>query len=195
MNITTGSRVSKVGWIGLGIASIGFLIVGIVFLIMHRKNEQKQIPSPPTPITPQRHKPSIEEQKQIFAEIFQKALDLGYNTDVSKAIAGQSAHETGRWSSELAQDYQNIFGMKSGGAGKGIQSGEKSGFAVYRTWDDSLNDVDQWMRAKNYPFDQNLNSEQHLQWLKSKQYFTDSLSNYRNSVLSLINELGGIINA
>jgi hypothetical protein len=176
--------------IGLAIAFAGLVLVLIVFLINRIKEKNKLAPIVPKgQIDEVGSVPDEAEQKVIFNEIYNAALKEGFNEQAALAIAGQSAHETGRWSSELALKYWNVFGMKDGGGGANIQNGAVKGFATYPAWESSLMDYAEWCRKKSYPFAENLNTEQHLQWLKSKGYFTDSLANYKKSVLSLINEL------
>ncbi len=193
MSTVTGKKRLNFGWIGLAIAFLGLVIVGIVFLIRRAKENKTSEPEEKTPAGQIEEKStsqlSIDEQKETFSEIANAAHKLGFAENASLAVAGTSAHETGRWKSELAQKYWNIFGMKSGGAGLGIESGNVKGFATYQNWEQSLQDYYEWAKAKGYPFDQDLTPEQHLQWFKSKRYFTDTLENYRKSVLSLINEL------
>jgi flagellum-specific peptidoglycan hydrolase FlgJ len=194
MSTVTGKKRFDFGWIGLGIAFVGLLIVGIIFLVRRLKeNKKMETTEEKTPIGQIVEKTSSElseaEQKETFLEIYNAAKQLGFGESAALAVAGASAHETGRWKSELAQKYWNIFGMKSGGAGLGIESGNVKGYATYQNWEQSLQDYYEWAKAKGYPFSEDLTPEQHLQWFKSKKYFTDTLENYRKSVLSLINEL------
>jgi len=187
---------SRKGWdfglIGLVIAFVGLVVVLIVFLVRKYRERKNQTEShEPYLRIDEETSSNIDKAKQkiIFAQIKESAMQQGFPEQAALAIAGQSAHETGRWKSDLAQMYSNIFGMKDGGAGKGIQSGSASGYATYQAWEQSLIDYTEWCKAKGYPFEEDLNVEQHLQWLKSKKYFEDSLLNYKTSVLSLIKEL------
>lgn len=181
------------GWLGLALALLGLVVVGIVFLVRRYREKKGQNPSGNDNdfVIDEESSSNIDKAKQkvIFSQIAESARSLGFGDDAALAIAGQSAHETGRWKSDLAQMYWNIFGMKDGGAGQNIQSGSARGFATYQNWEQSLQDYYEWCKAKGYPFEENLTVEQHLQWLKSKKYFEDSLANYKTSVLSLINEL------
>jgi flagellum-specific peptidoglycan hydrolase FlgJ len=190
----SGSKRLNFGLIGLVILFIGFLIVLITFLVK-RYQEKRKLQITPEPINPriiiqETDENTIEDQRTTFAEIVKSLVkDYGYNLKVAKAIAGQSAHETGRWKSDLAQKYFNIFGMKSGGGGQNIQTGTAKGFAVYKDYEDSLRDLDAWLVAKGFNKSEDLDAENYLQWIKSKKYFEDTLQNYKTSVLSLINEL------
>ena len=195
MSMETGKKRLNFGFIGLAIAAIGLVIVLVVFLIRRAKEKKKL-----QPITKQTEqgetidessRPTIEQQKQMFRDIMQNAMQFGFGKEAAKAIAAQSAHETGRWSSELFARFNNLFGMKSGGAGANIQTGENSGFATYDDFNGSLLDYCEWCKKNNYPFNDDLNIEQHCQWLKTKKYYEDSFVNYKRSVLSLANELGG----
>lgn len=186
----SGSKGYNFGLIGLAIAFAGLLIALIVFLVKRNREKKKlEVSTPSGQITEREANSTIEEQKETFREIYQAAKALGYNDQVSLAIAGQSAHETGRWKSDLATKYFNIFGMKSGGGGQNIQSGEVKGFATYTDYENSLRDLDAWLMAKGFNKGEDLGIENYLQWIKSKKYFEDTLQNYKTSVLSLINEL------
>lgn len=186
-------KVWDFGLIGLVIAFAGLVVVLIVFLVRkyREKKEVNQSGKPNDFVIDEETISNLDRNKQkvIFSQIVESARSLGFGDDAALAIAGQSAHETGRWKSDLAQMYYNIFGMKDGGGGQGIQNGSARGFATYAAWEQSLQDYYEWCKAKGYPFEENLTVEQHLQWLKSKKYFEDTLANYKTSVLGLINEL------
>lgn len=182
------------GLLGLALAFLGLVVVLIVFLVRkyrEKKANQNLSGQPNDFVIDEASTSDIDKatQKKIFSQIAESARALGFGNEASLAIAGQSCHETGRWKSDLAQMYSNIFGMKDGGAGQGIQGGSANGFATYEAWEQSLQDYFEWCKAKGYPFEENLTVEQHLQWLKSKKYFEDSLLNYKTSILSLIKEL------
>jgi len=180
--------------IGLVVLLSGGLIVLVVFLWM-KNQEKKKLKITDTNGVEIKERPvdvlsDVAEQKAAFREIKKAAIiDYGYLPEVAAAIAGQAAHETGRYKSDLAVKYNNLFGMKSGGGGGGIQSGEKSGFATYDSMEDSLKDLDLWLTAKGFNKSEPMQPENYLQWIKSKRYFEDTLQNYKTSVLSLINEL------
>lgn len=185
----SGSKAYNYGLIGLAIAFTGLVIALIVFLVKRNQQKKKlEITTPQGQIDESKGEWDTTEQKQTFNEIYQAAKQYGYSDNVSLAIAGQSAHETGRWKSDLAQKYFNIFGMKSGGGGQSIQNGEAKGFATYNSFEDSLRDLDAWLTAKGFNKTEDLQVENYLQWIKSKKYFEDTLQNYKTSVLSLINE-------
>jgi flagellum-specific peptidoglycan hydrolase FlgJ len=191
MSTTTGRKPLNFGFIGLGIAAIGLLIVLIVFLI--RRKKAKETVEEMTDIAEVKvsSSPDLATQKQIFAEIKNAALDEGANPNQAAVIAGISALETGRYKSELYVNYHNPFGMKDGGSGQGIQARAVKGFAVYDNWQDAVKDLVAWFAVKGFPINDNLDPEYVLNWLKSKKYFEAPLAQYKNSVLSLINEMEG----
>jgi len=153
---TNTKNSSRKGWdfglIGLVVAFLGLLIVLVVFLVRkYREKKGITVSNPNSKIDVKEVDDSDltqVRQKEIFRDIYESALNLGFNSEASLAIAGQSCHETGRWRSELAQNYNNIFGMKDGGSGEGIQSGVAKWFATYKDWDDSLLDYFKWCKAK-----------------------------------------------
>lgn len=179
---------SRAGWIGLGVLLLGLLTLGIVFLIYRQQQKKKGIATSSDPVTERKEKPSSDGQRETFMQIKDFIINLGFSEEFAATLAAVSCHETGRWASDLANNFNNLFGMKSGGSGKGIQVEEEKGFAVYNNWDDSITDVAEWFKAKGYPVDEEMSSENILQWMKSKKYFEDSLANYKKAVLSLKNE-------
>lgn len=189
MSTQTSKRGLDFGLIGLVTVFAGLVVLLIVYLVRRQKEKNKLKAPEQTEITEATTKPTQAEQKMIFNQIVEAAKTYGFTDEQAKTIAGVSAHETGRWSSHLALVDNNIFGMKNGGAGKGIQNGVDKGYATYASWEDSLQDYVELLKARNYPFEEKLTAEQHLQWMKSKKYFEDSLQNYKNGVLSLSNEL------
>lgn len=181
---------SRFGWIGLGVLFLGLVTLGVVFLIYRNKAKKGTSQNNDDLVTERKTKPNNELQKQTFAQISNYIIDLGFAPEFAKTLAAVSAHETGRWSSKLANQDNNIFGMKSGGSGQNIQVGEDEGYAVYNNWEDCIEDVCAWFKAKGYPIeDTTMNTDNILQWMKTKKYFEDSLANYKKAVLSLKNEL------
>lgn len=181
---------SRAGWIGLVVLFLGLVTLGVVFLIYRSRAKKSGQQSNSNPVVERKEKPSNSEQKETFAQISEYAMECGAPQSLADTLAAVSAHETGRWNSQLAKEHYNLFGMKTGGSGQGIQSGEASGYAVYDSWEDSIRDVVEWFKAKGYPMDDDtMSTENILQWMKSKRYFEDTLANYRKAVLSLKNEL------
>jgi len=189
MSTVTGKKPLNFGWIGLGLILIGLLTVGIVFLVQRYREKRKTQPnSNDDYVIERKQKGSNEDQKQTFAQIFNYIVGLGFSPEFAQTLAGVSAHETGRWSSELATQHNNIFGMKSGGSGNNIQIGTAGSYAKYDSYESSIEDVCEWFKSNGYN-DNDMQPENILQWMKSKKYFEDTLANYKRAVLSLINEL------
>lgn len=188
----TGDKKSRFGLIGLAIAAIGLVISLVVFLLYRKGQVQtsSKIQVEPKPEVEERTPEGLtyEDQLETFTQIKDYIMSQGWREEVALALAGASAHETGRWSSQLATMYNALFGMKSGGAGTGIPNGSAAGFATYDSYESSIDDVLAWFLAKGYPKDEEMKPENVIQWMKSKKYFEDTLTNYRTSVLSLISE-------
>lgn len=192
MSTTIGKKRLNFGWIGLGFILIGLLTVGIVFLIQRyreRKEQTNPNPNPKVNVKERSQDANRAEQFETFQQIKDYFLERGFNETFASTLAAVSCHETGRWSSNLANNYNNIFGMKANGAGTGISKESNSGFAVYESYEDSIEDAATWFLAKGYPIDEDMQPENILQWMKSKKYMEAPLADYKKSVLSLLNEL------
>jgi uncharacterized FlgJ-related protein len=100
---------------------------------------------------------------------------------IAKYIVCQAAHETATagapFTSGLAVGSNNYFGMKK--PGRGNQIGYKSnGYCIYAKPEDSVKDMIAWYYAKGGLLNWITSVEQYAQFLKSNNYFEDTLENY-----------------
>ena len=92
-------------------------------------------------------------------------------------ILAQSKLETGNFTSRLALDEKNLFGMGVPSKRKSLRIGQYLApngerFSVYRNWSDSVNDYLLYLEEFNFPT--NLNScKSFAEKLKSQGYATD----------------------
>ena len=92
-------------------------------------------------------------------------------------ILAQSKLETGNFTSRLALDEKNLFGMGVPSKRKSLRIGEYLApngerFSVYKNWSDSVNDYLLYLEEFNFPT--NLNScKAFAEKLKSQGYATD----------------------
>jgi len=101
-----------------------------------------------------------------------------------KLIMGQAYHETGGYTSTLAQQYNNIFGITNHVTGNGTQT--KSGFMDYK---DFLACIEDYFSILIYYMN---NSQREVPdtfigfatWLKENGYYTDTVNNYANGMIN-----------
>jgi len=111
--------------------------------------------------------------------------EKGYSSEMIHNWVAVSAHETGRWTSNLFRNANNLFGMKQPLKRYSLSTGPtSSGFATFSSQSDSVLDLVAYMEEFNYPksfdtlFDQ-------ITFMKSKGYFQEPLDQYYYSVKKL----------
>lgn len=101
----------------------------------------------------------------------------GYSDRVAKWWVAVSNLETGRWTSKLFKDYNNLFGMKQPMSRFTYSRGASTsppGYATFGSWDDSVNDLITYMDQRLYPKDFE-SIDDMVAFMKSKGYFEDPL--------------------
>ncbi len=106
----------------------------------------------------------------------------GYSLKVAQWWVAISKFETANFRSNLAINYNNLFGMKVANKRPRDQAGASpSGFASYDSWAQSIRDQLLYLKYFNYPKD--FESLQDLvAFMKSKGYFEEPLSVYLSGV-------------
>ena len=105
-------------------------------------------------------------------------------------ILAQSKLETGNFTSRLALEEKNLFGMGVPSKRKSLRIGEYLApngerFSVYKNWSDSVNDYLLYLKEFNVPT--NLNTcRQYITYLKNNGYATDPA--YIDKVVKICNE-------
>jgi len=124
------------------------------------------------------------EPKEIASYLIKKLKSKGANPEQIKVIVGQSYHETGGFTSELARDYANIFGISNHVTSLGVKT--DSGFLMYPNYENCIED---YFAILTYY----INTSQtqppstfigFATWLKENHYYTDSLTNYANGMIN-----------
>lgn len=97
-------------------------------------------------------------------------------------IEAQARHETGNYSSNLAKTANNLFGMKRPVSRPFFGVGQTpNGYAVYRDYSQSVQDLLQWMDSTGFPGSVK-DSAEYVAELKKRKYFEDSISTYLKGV-------------
>lgn len=97
-------------------------------------------------------------------------------------IDAQARHETGDFTSRLAVELNNLFGMKRPVIRPFFGSGGQVGqFAEYENYRQSVQDLMAWMDYTGFPLAVS-GSAQYVAELKKRGYFEDSQQNYLNGV-------------
>jgi hypothetical protein len=111
-----------------------------------------------------------------------QGLNLGSRSSLLPYIDAQAQHETGNFTSRLATDQNNLFGMKKPyiraflGTAKG--AGE---FLKYKDRAESVQDLILWMEHTGFP-ETVSGSADYVQQLKKRKYFEDNLGTYTKGV-------------
>jgi hypothetical protein len=105
-------------------------------------------------------------------------------------IEAQAKHESANFTSRLAKEANNIFGMQKVSKRKNYQIGSiiaEGGkpFGVYATKDDAVRDFLEWLRQwKTQPFPRSVQGAEHYAIeLRKRNYFSDDLANYKEGLL------------
>lgn len=104
-------------------------------------------------------------------------------------IEAQARFETGNYSSPLARNQFNLFGMKKPSDRKFV--GQKlpgSDYMTYKSYSESVQDLLLWMDAKGFPASVK-DSFDYVSNLKSRGYFTDNMGTYLAGVNKYLEDL------
>jgi flagellum-specific peptidoglycan hydrolase FlgJ len=128
------------------------------------------------------------------------AQQLGCSQKLSCFLYAQACHESGNGQSSLAKNYNNFFGMgfptvrSTTATGKVMLRDNLGGYsmyyATYKNWQDSLRDRVLWSKARRI-FDQENGQTNVNTWcslLRSKGYFTATVSSYAQGVSNHLNK-------
>jgi uncharacterized FlgJ-related protein len=128
-------------------------------------------------------------ENQISALIYATAMNDGMPDQLARLILAQAKHETDDFTSNAFIKNNNCFGYKyvPGGkwqTGAGITSTEKDPYAKYKTIEDSVHELTDWIKrrqfGKKFPADLNEIKKpvDYATLLKNCGYFGDTLHNY-----------------
>jgi flagellum-specific peptidoglycan hydrolase FlgJ len=104
-------------------------------------------------------------------------------------IEAQARHETGNYSSRLARDQFNLFGMKKPLIRPFVGSKSSSNsYMTYESYDQSVKDLLLWMDSTGFPISVKGSSE-YVAELKKRGYFEDNYFTYLNGINSALESL------
>lgn len=119
--------------------------------------------------------------KQRITSLLKKA---GYSDNVAKWWAAVSAFETADWTSDLFKESNNLFGMKQPNKRATTSAGPtKSGFASFRSIEDSIQDLLLYLDDFNYPKD-TTGLLAFIGEMKDNGYFEERFDTYYDGVKS-----------
>jgi flagellum-specific peptidoglycan hydrolase FlgJ len=146
---------------------LGLAVLFGIFLLWKRKTPSKSLRTPPI--------------NQNLGPIKRASL-IPY-------IEAQARHETGNYSSRLAQDQFNLFGMKKPFIRPFVGSKNSSNeYMTYESYDQSVKDLLLWMDNTGFPVSVRGSSE-YVAELKKRGYFTDNYFTYLNGINSALESL------
>jgi uncharacterized FlgJ-related protein len=120
-------------------------------------------------------------------QTFNKKLIL--NSEYSQLLPyliAQAKFETGNFSSRLANEFSNLYGMgcvkvrpttQIGCTEPIFDTGGNRSMGIYKSWDKSIEDILLWLKYNNAP-QSFVDVENYAYWLKSRGYFEVSTEQY-----------------
>jgi hypothetical protein len=104
-------------------------------------------------------------------------------------IEAQARHETGGYSSRLAREQFNLFGMKKPLIRSFVGSkNSPNAYMTYESYSQSVQDLLLWMDSVNFPVSVKGSSE-YVAELKKRGYFEDNYFNYLAGLNNALEEL------
>lgn len=126
--------------------------------------------------------------------IYDTAIKAGLSDTTAKLLVGQSAHETGNWTSNAYKNHLNGFGYTySSGSkwqtgSKGLIADNKQPVADYKSLSDSTNEVIDWLKRRQAQGKFKINDlntpEKYAQALKDNGYYGASYGTYLSGLVS-----------
>jgi hypothetical protein len=138
-------------------------------------------------------------ENQISALIYSTASLDGMPDDLARLIVAQAKHETDLYTSHAFLKNNNCFGYKFVPGGKwqigaGITSSEKDPYANYRDITDSVHELTDWIKrrqfGKKFPTDlkEIITPLQYATLLKACGYYGDPVHNYISGLTHFLNK-------
>lgn len=138
----------------------------------------------------------IKNLKQVRSQKVNQMRPMDFDFGGSKwlslapYIEAQARHETGNYTSRLANENNNLFGMKKPLQRAFFGTGsDPAGYAIYSSPQDSIRDLLEWFRYNNFPGSVS-GSAQYVAELKKRKYFEDSQFNYLKGINSHLSAIG-----
>ena len=133
--------------------------------------------------------------------IYDTAISRGLSDTTAKLLVGQSAHETGNWTSNAFKNHYNGFGYtyyagsKWQTGSKGLIADNKQPVADYKNLSDSTNEVIDWLKRRQAQGKFKINDlntpEKYAKALKDNAYYGASYSTYLGGLVSGMKKWAG----
>ncbi len=141
-----------------------FLLLSPVLLLLSKTGRQKL----------------MNTRNSIGEDLFYILLGLGINITLCKYLVAQAAHETANFTSKIFKLNNNLFGMKLPKVRLTTAIGEKYGHAVFKSLEDSAEDMAFYLAANRMNFIKYKSLDEYIEDLKSRKYFEADLETYKN---------------
>jgi uncharacterized FlgJ-related protein len=133
--------------------------------------------------------------------IYDTAMKAGLSDTTAKLLVGQSAHETGNWTSNAYKNHNNGFGYtyyagsKWQTGNKGLIADNNQPVADYKTLSDSTNELVDWLKRRQaegkFKIDDLNTPEKYAKALKDNAYYGASYGTYLKGMISGIQKWAG----
>lgn len=114
-----------------------------------------------------------------YSAVYNKIIQLGI--EFPDIVFAQSVLESGHYKSRVYYSNNNIFGMRLAKIRKTVAIGQNRGYAVYRTWEDSVNDY--YLYQQYFFRNKKMNRSDYLSYLE-KTY--SEANGYTNKLLKIV---------
>lgn len=183
---------SKLFWIALVTSLIACGIAVLVWLNLKKQAANQEVEDQETAdqaMNTQGSSSPIDDH-ELYSVAVDSLQKHGYDDRLAKMIVAQAKHETGNFKSAVFKRDNNLFGMNHPVKRETVSRGKDSvGYAVYDSWQDSVEDLVLWFNAKEMPKEGFEDVRGYVAYIKSKGYFTDSFTNYYAGVQRFFNTL------
>lgn len=125
------------------------------------------------------------KKNSIDAIIKETLTRAGYSQRMADMVVAVSKHETGNFTSSLSRRAKNLFGMmqprRRPTLSIGVTEASEGQFATFKSYEDAAKDFVLYLQNMKYPKDF-ADVDSLVSFMRSKGYFTDTLSNYLTGV-------------
>lgn len=159
----------------------GLVVLYVVFQKFLNQSDETGTENEDPNNLPTDNKGNMDIQEN-YGIIRSELLSAGYSENMAKIVTAQAMWETANFTSEVFQNNNNYFGMRQPKQRQTTSLGDVGGYASYNTPDDSIKDLIMWFDAKGDTQKDYDTPEIYVNYIKSKNYFSDTLSHYKAGV-------------
>ena len=125
----------------------------------------------------------------IEGKLIKILADSGYSVGMQKIMLAQAKLESGNFKNNLTKKWNNVFSMLHSSKdpysiGNWARAEGRSGYAVYKSIEESIYARIWYSRRWNYP--DNVSPDEYVRHIKSKGYFTGNEQEYLKCIKALI---------